>query len=43
MMPAQDAFERLGLRTRPEGDFHTIAGFVLFQLELAGGGRELRL
>lgn len=33
MMSAQDAFDRLGLRTRPEGDFHTIAGFVLFQLE----------
>jgi magnesium and cobalt exporter, CNNM family len=33
MMPAQGAFERLGLRTRPEGDFHKIAGFVLFKLE----------
>jgi CBS domain containing-hemolysin-like protein len=33
MISAQDAFDRLGLRTRPEGDFHTIAGFVLFQLE----------
>jgi putative hemolysin len=33
MMSAQDAFDRIGLRTRPEGDFHTIAGFVLAQLE----------
>ena len=33
MMPAEDAFNRLGLRTRPEeGDFHTVAGFVLGQL-----------
>jgi putative hemolysin len=33
MMPAEDAFDRLGLRTRPEeGDFHTVAGFVLGQL-----------
>ena len=33
MMPAQDAFDRFGLRTRPEeGDFHTVAGFVLGQL-----------
>ncbi len=33
MMPAEDAFERLRLRTRPEeGDFHTVAGFVLGQL-----------
>ncbi len=33
MMPAQDAFDRLGVKTRPEeGDFHTIAGFALFQL-----------
>jgi CBS domain containing-hemolysin-like protein len=33
MMPAEDAFERLGLRTRPQaGDFHTVAGFVLGQL-----------
>ena len=31
MMSAQDAFDRLGLKTRPEGDFHTIAGFALFQ------------
>jgi len=32
MMPVQDAFERLGFRTRPEGDFHTLAGFALSQL-----------
>ena len=33
MMPLQDAFERLGLRTQPvNGDFHTIAGFALLQL-----------
>ena len=33
MMPAEDAFNRFGLRTRPEeGDFHTVAGFVLGQL-----------
>jgi putative hemolysin len=33
MMPAQDAFERLGFKARQlEGDFHTIAGFALFQL-----------
>ena len=33
MMSAQDAFDRLDLRTRPpEGNFHTIAGFVLWQL-----------
>ncbi len=33
MMPAHDAFERLSMKTPPEdGDFHTIAGFALFQL-----------
>ena len=33
MMSAQDAFDRLNLRTRPaEGSFHTIAGFMLRQL-----------
>src|SRR5665648_463114 len=33
MMSAQDAFDRLNLRTRPaEGGFHTIAGFMLRQL-----------
>ena len=33
MMPAQDAFERLSLRTPPdEGDYHTVAGFVLHEL-----------
>src|SRR6266404_6009052 len=32
MMPAHDAFQRLGLRTGlSDGDFHTIAGFALFQ------------
>jgi magnesium and cobalt exporter, CNNM family len=33
MMSAEDAFDKLGFRTRPEGDFHTVAGFALFQLE----------
>jgi putative hemolysin len=32
MIPVQDAFERLGFGARPEGDFHTLAGFVLSQL-----------
>ncbi|MGV6871274.1 hemolysin family protein [Pseudochelatococcus sp. B33] len=33
MMPAYEAFERLGLRDPPPGgDFHTIAGFVLHEL-----------
>jgi magnesium and cobalt exporter, CNNM family len=32
MMSAQDAFDRLGLRVRPEGDFHTVAGFALAAL-----------
>ena len=32
MMPAHDAFERLGLRDRPEADFHTLAGFALCEL-----------
>jgi putative hemolysin len=31
-MSAQDAFDHLGFRIRPEGDFHTVAGFALFQL-----------
>jgi putative hemolysin len=31
-MPAQDAFDRLGIRLRPDGDFRTIAGFALMQL-----------
>jgi putative hemolysin len=32
MMQAEDAFDRLDLRTRPEeGHFHTVAGFVLSQ------------
>ena len=33
MMPAPEAFERLGLRAPvEEGDFHTVAGFVLHEL-----------
>jgi putative hemolysin len=33
MMPAHEAFARLGFRSRSaEGDFHTIAGFALAQL-----------
>jgi putative hemolysin len=33
MMPAHNAFDRLGVKMRPEeGDFHTIAGFALFRL-----------
>jgi CBS domain containing-hemolysin-like protein len=32
MMSAPDAFERLGFKVRPEGDFHTVAGFALFAL-----------
>jgi putative hemolysin len=32
MMSAPDAFERLGLRELPEGDYHTVAGFALAQL-----------
>jgi len=32
MMPAHEAFDRLGLRSSPKGDFHTIAGFALSQL-----------
>lgn len=33
MMPAHDAFDRLGVKARPEeGDFHTIAGFALSEL-----------
>jgi putative hemolysin len=33
MMPAYDAFERIGLRNRPaEDDFHTVAGFALSRL-----------
>jgi putative hemolysin len=34
MMSARDAFDHLGFRTRPAaGDFHTIAGFAVFQLQ----------
>jgi putative hemolysin len=32
MMSALDLFDRLGLRVRPEGDYHTVAGFALAQL-----------
>jgi len=32
MMSAPDAFDRLGFKERPEGDFHTIAGFALSAL-----------
>jgi CBS domain containing-hemolysin-like protein len=32
MMPAQEAFDRLGFKVRPEGDFHTMAGFALFAM-----------
>jgi putative hemolysin len=32
MMSARDAFDRLALQPVPDGDFHTIAGFALFQL-----------
>ena len=32
MMPAHAAFHRLGLRARPDDDYHTIAGFALSQL-----------
>jgi CBS domain containing-hemolysin-like protein len=32
MMSAQDAFDRLGFKQRPEGDFHTVAGFALSEL-----------
>jgi CBS domain containing-hemolysin-like protein len=32
MMAAGDAFDRLGIRERPDEDFHTIAGFSLFRL-----------
>ena len=32
MMSAQDAFDRLDFKVRPEGDFHTVAGFALLAL-----------
>ncbi|HET9936645.1 MAG TPA: hemolysin family protein [Methyloceanibacter sp.] len=32
MMSAPDAFDRLQFRERPEGDFHTVAGFALATL-----------
>jgi putative hemolysin len=32
MMSAQDAFDQLGFKKRPEGDFHTVAGFALSEL-----------
>ena len=45
MMPAHDAFARLGFRSRSaEGDFHTIAGFALAQLgHLPEVGEHFRL
>ena len=39
MTPAHDAFDRLGIKAPPDGDFHTVAGFALAQLaHLAGVG-----
>jgi CBS domain containing-hemolysin-like protein len=32
MMSALDVFDRLSFRARPEGDYHTVAGFALAQL-----------
>ncbi|PSJ63136.1 hemolysin family protein [Pseudaminobacter soli (ex Li et al. 2025)] len=32
LMPVHDAFNRLSLRAGPDDDFHTIAGFAVFQL-----------
>lgn len=32
MMPVHDALQRLGLRAGADDDFHTLAGFALFQL-----------
>ena len=32
MLSAQDAFDRLAFKLRPEGDFHTVAGFALHAL-----------
>ncbi|MBB3809966.1 hemolysin family protein [Pseudochelatococcus contaminans] len=32
LMPAHEAFDRLGMRDAPAGDFHTIAGFILSEL-----------
>jgi magnesium and cobalt exporter, CNNM family len=32
MMPVHDAFDRLGIRPHPQGEFRTIAGFALMQL-----------
>ncbi|GGA98940.1 hemolysin [Brucella endophytica] len=32
MMPAYDAFQRLGMVPPEDGDYHTLAGFALFQL-----------
>lgn len=42
MISAQDAFDRLGFRTRPtQGDYHTLAGFALFRLgHLPGVGEH---
>ena len=41
MLSAPDAFDRLGLKERPEGDFHTVAGFALSALgHLPQAGEE---
>ena len=32
MMPAQEALLRASFKVRPEGDFHTMAGFALFAM-----------
>ena len=32
MMPAQEALHRASFKVRPEGDFHTMAGFALFAI-----------
>lgn len=32
LTPAHDAFDRLGIKARPDRDFHTVAGFALAQL-----------
>jgi CBS domain containing-hemolysin-like protein len=41
MMSAPDAFDQLGFKERPEGDFHTVAGFALATLgHLPGVGES---
>jgi len=41
MLSAPDAFDRLGFKERPEGDFHTVAGFALSALgHLPQAGEE---